>query len=202
MYLLVSGAASTIRPYLPSRRLGHLLTPRSFGAARESEGRPWACDNGAFVGFDAPKFRRMVAAVKGLPGCRFVVCPDAVADAAGTLRLFAEWEPELHDAGVPVAFVGQDGQESLPVPWGRFEALFLGGSTAWKLGPHAAALAAEARRRGKWLHMGRCSTRRRLRHAHELGCDSVDGTAYAKQPRILRCALRWVREIEESPLLF
>jgi hypothetical protein len=199
---MVSGAASTIREHLPNPRLGHLLTPRSYGAAAEADGRPWGADNGAFTGFDPPKFRRMVAAVAKFPGCRFVVCPDVVGDAAGTLSLFGQWEPDLHNAGVPVAFVGQDGQERLAVPWDACEAFFVGGSTAWKLGDEAAALVEEARRRGKWVHMGRVSTRRRLAYAYRLGCDSVDSTAFGRQPRILRCALRWLRDIERQPVLF
>jgi hypothetical protein len=41
------------------------------------------------------------------------------------------------------------------VPWDAFDVLFLGGTTDWKLGPAAADLTAEARRRGLVVHMGR-----------------------------------------------
>ena len=72
--------------------------------------------------------------------------------------------------------MAQDGLEVLPVPWESFDVLFIGGSTEWKLGPHARALIAEAKARGKWVHMGRVNSRRRFLYADLLGCDSVDGT--------------------------
>ncbi len=39
--------------------------------------------------------------------------------------------------------------------WHRLDALFVGGSTYFKLGPTAAGLVREAKRRGLWTHMGR-----------------------------------------------
>lgn len=54
-----------------------------------------------------------------------------------------------------------------------------GGSTAWKLGPEARAIAVEARQRGVVVHMGRVNSRARMRYAANIGCVSCDGT-YAK----------------------
>ncbi|MDG4803681.1 hypothetical protein [Micromonospora sp. WMMD980] len=51
------------------------------------------------------------------------------------------------------------------MPWHAIDALFIGGTTAWKLGPDAAHLAGQARRRGLWVHMGRVNSLWRLRHA-------------------------------------
>jgi hypothetical protein len=49
--------------------------------------------------------------------------------------------------------------------------------TEWKVGPIALAVAREAKRRGKWLHMGRVNSAGRYRIARDVfGCDSVDGT--------------------------
>ena len=88
----------------------------------------------------------------------------------------------------------QDGQEHLPVSWQLCDAAFIGGSTPWKLGPAAADLAAQARARGLWVHMGRVNSLRRLRHAVAIGCRSVDGTFLAFGPdRNLRTLLRWLR---------
>ena len=41
----------------------------------------------------------------------------------------------------------------------------IGGTTSWKLGPAAAGLAAQARRRGLWVHLGRVNSLKRLRYA-------------------------------------
>jgi hypothetical protein len=44
------------------------------------------------------------------------------------------------------------------------------------MGAAARSLAAEAKRRGRWVHMGRVSSQRRLVYAARIGCDSADGT--------------------------
>lgn len=81
-------------------------------------------------------------------------------------------------AGLPGAFVGQDGLTlELAEPlWDRFDVFFIGGSTEWKLGPVARELAAEAKARGKHVHMGRVNSGKRVAYARLIGCDSVDGT--------------------------
>jgi hypothetical protein len=83
----------------------------------------------------------------------------------------------------PIALVAQDGQERLPVPWDHFEALFVGGSTQWKLGPHATALIRQAKRRGKWVHVGRVNTVRRITWFKALDVDSIDGSGFARFTR-------------------
>jgi len=52
----------------------------------------------------------------------------------------------------------------------------------WKLTPGAARLTAEARRRGKDVHMGRVNSLKRLRYAQDIGCTSADGTFIAFGP--------------------
>lgn len=60
--------------------------------------------------------------------------------------------------------------------WDELDALFIGGTTAWKLGRHARTLVREAKLRGKHVHMGRVNSGARWRYAEHIGCDSVDGT--------------------------
>lgn len=184
MLLLVSGATRTVERLKSHPQLGHLISPRSRNDPDWflSAGLPWAADNGAFSGFDPPAFLRMLDAIQGKPGCLFVVCPDVVGNAAATLSLFGQWRQTLADRQLPVAYVAQDGQEQLPVPWDEMDALFIGGSTEFKLGRHAESLTKEARSRGKWAHMGRVNTRRRMRLAHAWSCNSVDGTSFSWFP--------------------
>ncbi len=109
--------------------------------------------------------------------------------------------PQIRALGYRVAFVAQDGQESLPVPWDEFDALFIGGSTEWKLGPHAREIAAEAKRRGKWLHMGRVNSERRFKYAAAIGCDSADGTYLTFGPDVnLPKLLSWTRLSDHAAL--
>ena len=107
-----------------------------------------------------------------LPDSLIVTVPDdaqmgpegPIVSAEGTLELFEDWFPILRSQWrLPFALVLQNGQERLPVPWRRIAAVFVGGDTRWKRGAEAAELVAEARSRGKHLHMGRVNSRRRGR---------------------------------------
>ena len=208
MRLLVSGCTASLRRIEPDYPdvLGRLLTPAlgNTPASCVATGLPWAVDNGAFSDFDEVKFRRLLDRIAGLPRCLFVVAPDQVADAESTLILFDDWEQEIrHRCGQPVAFVGQDGQDALPVPWDRFDAWFVGGSTEWKLSRASASLMAEAKRRGKHCHVGRVNSRKRLRWAHEMGADTVDGTGMSRWGDIhLAKFCRWAREANGEGNLF
>lgn len=143
-------------------------------------------DNDAFSGFDERRFMDSLDMMRGVPGCRFVSAPDVVGDAVMTLAQFYQWELIIRYHGFPVAFVAQDHIEHLPVPWSLIDALFVGGSTAWKLGPGAARMIAEARARDKWVHIGRVNSYQRIRYAGALGADSIDGTHFSIEPRKIR----------------
>lgn len=156
--------------------LGYIDTPAQ--GNKRPDGVTWCADNGCFSDrWDEAKWWRfLVANAHRADTCLFAVAPDVVADAAATIERSAPWLPKIRELGYPAAFVAQDGQESLSVPWDDFDALFIGGSTEWKLGPHARTLVTEAKRRGKHVHMGRVNSARRWRYAEAIGCDSVDGT--------------------------
>jgi hypothetical protein len=78
------------------------------------------------------------------------------------------------------------------VPWDEFDVLFIGGTTEWKESAHAARLAAEAKARGKGVHMGRVNGGRRYRYAADIGCDSADGTYLTYGPdKLLPNVLAW-----------
>lgn len=160
--------------------IGRLVQPREFSNLKGlvESGLPWAADNDAFQGFKREPFVKMLKALEGVPGCLFVAAPDVVADSARTITYFEEWAPIIRAHGLPVALVAQDGLEQ--PPWADFDALFIGGSTVWKLGADARRLVAEARARGKWVHMGRVNSVRRLQYARSIDCDSVDGSGWAR----------------------
>jgi hypothetical protein len=185
MRLLVSGAPIILPSLLPryEQVLGHLLEPVGGDKLQLDRTRlPWALDNGAFKNFNPERFRWMLKRVTHRPNCLFLVCPDRVGDAVKTLELFRAWAPELATFG-PVAFVGQDGAEDLEVPWDDFKAYFVGGSTEWKLSRASCDLVIEAKRRGKWCHLGRVNSFQRMQMAYDWGCDSVDGTKVCKFSR-------------------
>jgi hypothetical protein len=175
---------------------GRLLSPRQFSRAADTAeaGIPWAADNDCFQRLDAAAYRAMLDAIEGLHGCRFVVAPDVVGDWTATNDRFWRWLPEL-ERGQPIAYVAQDGQPPADVPWEEIDALFIGGTTPYKLSAEAEQLGREAKRRGLWLHMGRVNSRKRFDYARAIGCDSVDGTSYSRwRNRWLPDALTWHRD--------
>lgn len=203
MRILVSGATRTVRRLLPEYpdHLGILVIPKGNGIPGGKV--PWAADNAAFSDWDPAAFCRLLGRVAGKPGLLWVTAPDVWPDAAETMRRFWVWLPILRELGLPVALVAQNGQESIPVPWDEIACLFLGGNDAWKLGRHAAALATEAKARGKLVHGGRVNTLKRLSWAHRIGCDTVDGTGFSRwAEQRLAWGLAHMRGLDSQRSLF
>jgi hypothetical protein len=118
--------------------------------------------------------------------CLFATAPDVVGDAAATLERSLPILPRIRALGFKAGFVAQEGSELLGIPWDAFDVLFIGGSTTeWKLGAVARELCAEARRRGKWVHVGRVNSEKRLTIcAEQMEADSADGTFLKFGPKI------------------
>jgi len=105
--------------------------------------------------------------------------PDVVADHAATIELWREWAPEVRSLGHRTAFVAQDGCETFSQVPTDADAVFIGGSTDYKLSTETAGLIGDAKAAGLWVHMGRVNTQRRARWAQAVGCDSIDGTTFS-----------------------
>lgn len=189
------------RADLAEMMVGLILTPEMGSAPHWTHSNVWCADNGCFTHperFDLGKYLAWLSA-RNLDNCLFATAPDIVGNAEATLERSAPVLPMLRDLGVDAALVAQDGLENLTVPWDTFDCLFIGGSTAWKLGEAARNLTAEAKKRGKWVHMGRVNSFSRLKYANDIGCDSADGTYLAFGPkRNLDNLLSWLTELERS----
>lgn len=183
--LLVTTGHPDIAERYAHANLGRLVQPRHYSSIRATAeaGIPWAADNDCYQSLDEDAFLRMLDAITGLPGCLFVATPDVVAKADETLERFYAWDITIRTRGLPVALVLQDGMTTKSVPWRDVDAVFVGGTTAYKLGADAAGIVAEAKRRRLWAHMGRVNTAQRIRYAASIGCDSCDGTKYARWKR-------------------
>jgi hypothetical protein len=192
---LATASGPLVRDAMRSDLLGQMVTPDS--GNRLTPGATWALDNGCFNARWTPG--RWLAALDrhaGTPGCLFAVVPDVVADSAATDALWCRWWHAPAVRGYRTAYVAQDGCDAIPP---GADALFIGGSTEWKLGSEAAGLARYAKQLGLWVHMGRVNSLRRLRLAALIGCDSVDGTYLAFGPdRNLPTLLRWLHPAQPS----
>lgn len=163
-----------------------LLTPLTRFKAQRPD-HYFAIDNGAFAGFKAEAFISLLEREKPrVELCRWVACPDVVASARRTLECFEAWADRLMDDGWPLALVAQDGIETLDIPWARISAVFIGGSTEWKLSKHAADVVRTGKICGKWVHAGRVNTPARFEYFESLGADSIDGTGLSRYS--------WMRE--------
>jgi len=161
-----------------------LLTPLTRFRAQQPDCR-FAIDNGAFARFDRAGFETLLK--REYPRrelCRFVAVPDIVGSARRTLEVFDKWYDCI--ATWPLALVAQDGQEDLPIPWDLIAAIFIGGSTEWKLSFHAQTVIKAAQALGKWVHAGRVNTPARFEYFEKLGVDSIDGTGLSRYS--------WMRE--------
>jgi hypothetical protein len=130
---------------------------------------------------------------------RFAVAPDVYDPDGGpahapTLERWQHYGPMIERHGFTPAFVCQVGCTPELVP-DDASVLFLGGTTEWKEGKVAEAITRKAKAEGRWVHMGRVNSLRRLQIAVAWGCDSADGTFVAKAPDTnLPRLLRYLRQ--------
>jgi hypothetical protein len=195
--------------------LGLLAQPNSGYSCKTIAAYPfWAADNGCFsqttarafeVDFDLALDEYLAWLAGRIQGCGapiFATAPDKldwirdptngrefpVGDAKTTLERAARSLHHIRELA-PAALVGQDGMESMSVPWDSFDVLFLGGSDPWKLGG-CRPLVVEAQARGKQVHMGRVNSRPRFALADSWGVDTADGTYLAFGPDVNLVKLR------------
>jgi len=154
----------------------------------------WACDNGCFAGFDEVAFVKMVRSVQGKPNLLFVTMPDVIGNAKETLESFKVWYPVFERYyNVPLSYVLQDDVSVNEIPWDSVKCVFMGGSTEWKIGKAAAEIVQVAKSKGKWVHMGRVNSFKRIRYAYTIGCDSFDGSQFSMFPdTYIPKALEWL----------
>lgn len=195
MLYLANPCAPEVITAMREGSIGFIDTPAQ--GNRRPIGVVWCADNGCFgKGYpgDEKWLEWLRANSEDAGTCLFATAPDVVGDASATLERSAPWLPVIRSLGYPAALVAQDGLEHLQVPWDEFDVLFIGGSTEWKLGPHARRLVAEAKGRGKRIHMGRVNSERRYKYALSIGCDTADGTYLTFGPdRNLPAVLAWSR---------
>lgn len=197
MRYYATASGPLVREAITAGRLGMIASPAA--GNRVQPGWHWCADNSVFAGRypgDEAYLRWLAQRAGHAQRCAFATAPDVIGDGAATLRRALPILARIQDLGYPAALVLQDGMQHLPLPWNRVDAVFVGGTTEWKLSPAAARLVGEARRRGLHAHMGRVNSLKRLRHAASIGCHSADGTYLAYGPdRNLPTLLGWLSQV-------
>lgn len=222
MRYFATASTERVREAMRAGYLGQIITPAA-GNRLDEHYVEWIADNGiysnAYPG-DAAYISWLEQQADFRSRCRFAVAPDVVADHEGTLARSWPMFRAIRRAVGRVAMCAQNGATPDDMPWDDIDAVFLAGivecvpcgyvpaitdlpMTAcpycsralveWKIGDVAAQVAAEARSRKKWVHMGRVNTDDRIRRAREMGCDSGDGTFLAFGPDVnLPILLSWL----------
>lgn len=206
MLYLTTPSNPAVREEMRRGRIGAMMNPGDGKTADLLAGISFALDNGCFTdpeGFEGPWRASLERRLPDRQRCLFAVVPDVVGDAGATRARWDRWAPEVRALGYRLAYVAQDGLDLAEVPWPDLDVWFTGGSTEWKTSDLAFAAAAEAKARGKWAHMGRVNSARKLKVAAAWGYDSADGTLMRYGPDIyLPRILRWLDGVDAERSLW
>jgi len=177
-----------------------LRTPATGYARRD--GVTWVMDNGCFSNFDEAAFLRMANVAISDPDCLWFAMPDVVGSHTDTIHNFNVYVHKIGKQWIPrpdfskkAAFVIQDGCNKNDIPWARIRAVFLGGTTKFKMSREAWVILEEAKKRGKWVHVGRVNTPPRIAYFHGLA-DSIDGSGMAKYDHMLDEAMDTIERLQ------
>jgi hypothetical protein len=162
---------------------GQLRTPLT---AYALSGKVYGLDNGCFSKFNKKTWIRLVTEAKENEYPKFVCAPDIVGDARRTLELFDQFYDDIKP--LPVALVLQDGIGNFAIDWNKVDAVFVGGSDAFKVSSEAFNACKAAKMLDKWVHVGRVNTAQRVSNWIGLA-DSIDGSGISKYDYMLEAVL-------------
>ena len=149
----------------------------------------YGLDNGCFSKFNKKTWRRLVTEAKEQELINqpvFVCAPDIVGNARRTLELFDMFYDEIKP--LKACLVLQDGIGNFTIDWNRVDAVFVGGSDAFKISSEAISACKVAKMLDKWVHVGRVNTAQRISNWIGLA-DSIDGSGISKYDAMLEAVL-------------
>lgn len=178
---------------------GQLLTPLTGYCLDEKT--IFAIDNGGFTSQNPDKFDRLIQ--KSLPfinRCKFICMPDVPGSAIRTLELFHIFKKQY--AGLPIALVIQDGQDSLSIPWEDVSGIFIAGKGEYCMSSGVADIVKSAKWLKKWIHVGRVSTAEKYNYFKALGADSFDSSVLVREFGDRLASIKRAVRGEREPGLF
>jgi len=138
-------------------------------------------DNGGFTGAKIKGFTRLVKRqFEAKEQCLFAAVSDKVENHKETLAMWSDYH-HLAD-GYKKAFVVQDGFDEWP---SNADAIFLGGSTAFKDSYEAEQIVKAALANDMHVHIGRVNTFYRFYHFHCIGAHTCDGSGISMYDNML-----------------
>lgn len=159
-------------------------------------GISYGLDNGAFTQFKARTFTRMAEAAVDDSRCLWIAVPDYPMCAYSTIGLFRHWK---HVIKRKRAFVLQNDIHRYKklIPWNEIVCVFVGGDDNFKESKEAVEIAIEARKRRKWVHVGRVNTVRRL-DFWEPYAHSIDGSGIARFDHMRNPVIKYLQKTKNT----
>ena len=163
--------------------VGVLMGPSYFRKVPKDPWMPYALDNDAFTcwrdktEWDAQAWMDMLwqARMTGLKPL-WAAIPDVVTDRERTLENWPKFSPAVRVLGWSCAFCVQNGMTPDDVP-NDADVIFVGGSDGWKF-PNLPMWTSHFPR----VHCARVNSSAMFEACERLGCESVDGTGWFRDP--------------------
>lgn len=184
--MLICGQVNRIWHYWAGKypeSVGVLISPAYGKRVPIDKWMPFVLDNGAFTAWrdkspwDVNAWREMIQWIR-MTGQRplWAAVPDVVADRQQTLDNWERYADEIMSLGWPAAFCVQDGMTTDDVP-PNADVVFVGGSDRWKF-PNLKMWTDNFPR----VHCARVNAPEMFESCERLGCESIDGTGWFRDP--------------------
>lgn len=184
--MLINGQANRIWHFFSGKyhgSVGVLISPSYATKVPLDPWMPFVLDNDAFVAWRDSKpwdEAAWLAMIKRVRATRlkpmWAAVPDVVTDREKTIANWDRYSAVVLDLGWPAAFCVQDGMRPEDVP-STASVVFVGGSDGWKL-----------RNLHLWtenfprVHCARVNSIEMIEACERMGCESVDGTGWFRDP--------------------
>lgn len=164
-------------------KIGMLASPSYWRIVPIDKTTPFVLDNGAFVSYNKKEewspepWRKMIAwFYKNDLTPKWACVPDVVANREKTIARWNDYKNEIKSLGWLAAFCVQDGMTEKDIPKDA-DILFVGGTRKWKLKTIPLWVKAHPR-----VHAARINPIYLIEFCEKLGCESVDGTGWFREP--------------------
>jgi hypothetical protein len=184
--MLIMGQSNRIWHYWAGRypgSVGVLIGPSYGKKVPIDPWMPFVLDNDAFTAWrdhkpwDVGAWRNMLSMVR-MTRLKplWAAVPDVVGDRTATISNWRRYSDEVKALGWKTAFCVQDGMTPEDVPT-EADVVFVGGTDGWKF-----------RNLPTWtnsfprVHCARVNSPQMIEACERLGCESVDGTGWFREP--------------------
>lgn len=184
--MLINGQSNRIWHYWAGKfpgSVGVLIGPSYFSRVPIDPWMPFALDNDAFTAWRDKKPWNLEAWLKllnwvAMTGEKplWAAVPDVVANKDATIANWPIYSPHIQKRGWSTAFCVQDGMKPANVPKNA-DVVFIGGTDGWKF-PNLTMWTEHFPR----VHCARVNSIEMFEACERLGCESVDGTGWFRDP--------------------